>query len=181
MLTLAGCGDSGGGDGSSPGGGGGEDKTITIGFASAGGGSIAFTLSKGTWESAAVSAPETIINALCAIIDGTDSFAGNSLGNYGALLAMLTGARSNGNKTLTVTLAKKDTNTGSFKIKLRAVNAAFATALVANTTLTAEDVGGVADPGAGANLAIGTNAPVTVTITPVSGGPVTINFASPPG
>jgi hypothetical protein len=157
-LALAGCGDSGGGSNSSPpGGSGDEDQTITIDFASAGA-ALSFTLSKGTWEGAAVSAPGDIITAFCAVSDGASSFSGNTATEVAAKTT-LTAARINGNKTLTVTIAKKDSNTGSFKIKLRAINAAFASALAANTSLTAEDAGA-----AGANLATGTNNPVTITI-----------------
>jgi hypothetical protein len=100
-----------------------------------------------------------VIERLCAFASGTGDFLRGSITDLRPKTTM-TGALSNGNKTLTATIGKGlSWDAGSFTLNLRGIGADFAGRLVAYTSLTADDLGQD-----GANLNIGTNTPVTITI-----------------
>jgi hypothetical protein len=155
-FRLAGC-----DNGSTDGGGGG----VTIDFASPGANQISFTLSRGEWGSLAAGLPADTVLGLCAISNGMGDFAAAS-DVYNK--TKQTSARSNGNKTLTVTIEKRTSGTplqmnktGSFDIKLKSsVDATFASFIIGYTSLSEGDVGGIS----GSNLAIGTNTAASITI-----------------
>jgi hypothetical protein len=145
-LALTGCGSGGGGQ-------------ITIDFASPGNNQISFTLSKGEWSSAVTYMDDVLLLAFCTISNGTGDFASISISTL-QTKTILSSVRSNGNKTFTVTFAQLGANAGSFDMKLGEIDTVFASHIIGYTNLSLEEVGGTS----GANLAAGSNDPVTISI-----------------